>query len=63
MKPAEFFQQWNQQVPYCPQYLTDQIQVQKPILVVATNQMPDQGFIYTVLLMSIFELGLSFWML
>ena len=65
MKPAEFFQQWNQQAPYCPnpQSLADQIQVQKPILVVATNQMPDQGFIYTVLLMSIFELGLSFWML
>ena len=42
MKPAEFSQHWNQQAasypsPYC---LVEQIQVQKPIQVVATYQMP-----------------------
>ena len=42
MKPAEFFQHWNQQVTSCttPQCLINQIQVQKPIKFVATNQMP-----------------------
>ena len=44
MKPVKFFQYWNQQATFCscPQCLVDQIQIQKPILVVATDQMPDQ---------------------
>ena len=43
MKPIEFFQQWNQQATSCPNLpcLVDQIQVQKLILVVTTDQMPD----------------------
>ena len=43
MKLTEFFQHRNQQATSCPspQCLVDQIQVQKPILVVATDQMPD----------------------
>ena len=43
MKPAEFSQLWNQQsTSYpSPQCLIDQIQVQKPIQVVVTDQMPD----------------------
>ena len=43
MKPAEFLQHWNQQAISCPspQYLLDQIQGQKSILVAATDQMPD----------------------
>ena len=43
MKPAEFFQYWNQQATFypSPQWLLDQIQVQKPIQVVATDQMHD----------------------
>ena len=44
MKLVEIFQHWNQQVTSClsPQCLVGQIQVQKPILVVATDQMPDR---------------------
>ena len=43
MKPAEFSEHWTQQAtsylsPQCP---IDQIQAQKPIEVVATDQMPD----------------------
>ena len=43
MNPAEFFQHWNQQAASypSPQYFVNQIQVKKPILVVATDQMPD----------------------
>ena len=43
MKPAEFSQYWNQQATSytSPQCLVDQIQVQKSIQVVATDQMPD----------------------
>ena len=43
MKPAEFSQHCNQQAISYPslQCLIDQIQVQKPIQVVATDQMPD----------------------
>ena len=43
MKPAEFSEHWNQQATSypSPQHLIDQIQVQKPIEVVATDQMPD----------------------
>ena len=43
MKPAEFSQYWNQQATTYPsaQCLVDQIQVQKPIQVVTTDQMPD----------------------
>ena len=43
-KPAEILQQLNQQATSCPslQCPVDQIQVQKPVLVVAINQMPDQ---------------------
>ena len=39
-KSVEFFQHWNQQVTSCPrpQCLADQIQVQKPIQVVVTDQ-------------------------
>ena len=39
----EFFQHLNQQATYCssPECLLNQIQVQKQILVVATDQMPD----------------------
>ena len=37
------FQHWNQQATSCPgvQGLVEQIQVQKPILVAVTYQMPD----------------------
>ena len=44
-KPAEFFQHGNQQPTYCPSppCLVDQIQIQKPILIVATDQMPDHN--------------------
>ena len=38
MKLVEFFQHWNEQATSCPS-LECQIQVQKPILVVATDQM------------------------
>ena len=43
MKPAEFSQHWNQQAtsypsPWC---LLDQIQGQKPIQIVATDEMRD----------------------
>ena len=43
MKLNEFFQYWNQQATSCPsqQSLVDQIQVQKPVLVIVTGQMPD----------------------
>ena len=43
MKSAEFFQNWNKQATCCPstQCLVDQIQVQKPILAFAADQMPD----------------------
>ena len=43
MKLVEFFQHWNQQATSCPslQCLIGQTQVQKPILVVATEQIPD----------------------
>ena len=43
MKPAEFTQHSNQQATsyHSPQSLVDQIQVQKPIQVVVTDQMPD----------------------
>ena len=43
MKPGEFSQHWNQQATTYPsaQCLVDQIQVQKPIQVVTTDQMPD----------------------
>ena len=39
MKPAQFSQHWNQQATFypSPQYLVDQIQVQKVIQVVATD--------------------------
>ena len=42
MKPVEFSQPLNQQASFCPspQCLVDQIQVQKPIQVVATDQIP-----------------------
>ena len=42
-KLDEFFQHWNQQATSypSPQCLVDQIQVQKPILVVTTDQTPD----------------------
>ena len=45
MKPAEFSLHWNQQATFYPssQYLIDQIQVQKPIQVVTTDQMPDHS--------------------
>ena len=45
MKPVDFLQHWNQQATFCPspQCLVDQSQVQKPILVVATDQMPDHS--------------------
>ena len=39
MKALEFLQQWNQQDTSFPS--PDQIQVQKPVLVNATDQMPD----------------------
>ena len=41
MKPVAFSQHWNQQATTypSPQYLVDQIQVQKPIQVIATDQM------------------------
>ena len=43
MKPAEFSQHCNQQATSypSPQCLVGQIQVQKPIEVAATDQMPD----------------------
>ena len=43
-KLVEFFQHWSQQATSCPspQFLIDQIQVQKPILFVATDQIPDK---------------------
>ena len=46
MKPAEFFQHWNQQATSCPnpQCLVDQIQVQKSIIVVFTDWMPDHTY-------------------
>ena len=46
MRPAEIFQHGNQQVASCPgpQCLVDQIQVKKPIEVVATDQMPDHSW-------------------
>ena len=42
-KLVEFFWHWNQQVTSCPspQCLANQIQVQKRILIVATDQIPD----------------------
>ena len=45
MKPVEYIQHWNQQATSCasPQYLMDQIQVQKPIPVAATDHMPDHS--------------------
>ena len=41
MKPVEFSLHWNQQATSCPspQSPLDQIQVQEPILVVATDLM------------------------
>ena len=44
MKPVEFSEQWNQLATSSanPQCLIDQIQVQKPIQVIATDQMPDR---------------------
>ena len=47
MKPVDFFQHWNQQATSCPspQCLIDQNQVEKPIQVVATDQMPDHIYI------------------
>ena len=43
IKTVGFFQHWNQQATSCPttQCLVDQIQAQKQILVVVTDQMPD----------------------
>ena len=43
MKQVEFFQYWNQQATSFrdSQCLVDQIQVQKQILVPATDQIPD----------------------
>ena len=43
MKLIKFFQYWNQQATSCPspKSLLGQIQVQKPILFVATDQMYD----------------------
>ena len=43
MKPVEFSQHLNEQATSSPipQCLIDQIQVQKPIQGVATDQMPD----------------------
>ena len=43
MKLVEFFQHWNQQATSgpSPQCLLDQIKIQKPILDIATGQMPD----------------------
>ena len=43
MNLVEFFRHGNQQATSCPslQCLVVQIQVQKPILVVATDEMPD----------------------
>ena len=42
MKLAEFCQNWNKVTSRpSPQCLVDQIQVQKPILAFATDQMPD----------------------
>ena len=43
MKPVDFFQHWIKQATSCPslQYLEDQIQVQKPIRVIPTDQVPD----------------------
>ena len=43
MKPVDSFEHLDQQATSCfsSQYLIDQIQVQKAILVVATVQMPD----------------------
>ena len=43
MKPAEFSQYWNQQPISYPsaQCLVDQIQIQKPIQVIAADQMLD----------------------
>ena len=43
MKPVEFFHQWNQYPLSALSHsiLIDYIQVQKPILVAATDQMPD----------------------
>ena len=43
MKPVEFSQHWNQEATSypSPQCLIDLIQVQKPILAVATDQMND----------------------
>ena len=42
MKPVELFLHWNQQVTSCPspQRLIEYIPAQKPILVVATDQVP-----------------------
>ena len=42
-KQVEFFQYWNQQATFwpSPKCLVDQIQVQKPTLLAATDQMPD----------------------
>ena len=43
MKQVDVFKHWIQQATSCPslQCLVDLIQVQKPILVVATEQAPD----------------------
>ena len=43
VKISWVFPDWNQQATSClsPQCLIDQIKVQKPILVVVTDQMPD----------------------
>ena len=43
MKPAEFSQHGNEQATSYPSppYLVDQIQVQKPTQVIATDQMPN----------------------
>ena len=42
-KAVEFFQPWNWQATSCPgqQCLFDHIEIQKPIRVVATDQMSD----------------------
>ena len=46
IKLDDFFQHWNQQATSCPipQCLVDQIQIQTPILIIATNQMPDYTY-------------------
>ena len=46
MKPVESSQHWNPQVTSwpSPKCLVDLIQVQKPVQVVATDQMPDHTY-------------------